>query len=79
MAAMLANLIWTDSQTADYWALHLQMETQTGWKMVDQMAAMLANLIQTDSQTADYWALHLQTETQTGWKMVERSAIGTKI
>ena len=36
MAAMLASLIRTDSQTADYWALHLQMETQTGWKMADQ-------------------------------------------
>ena len=79
MAAMLANLIRMDSQTAGYWALHLQMETQTGWKMVDQMAAMLANLIRTDSQTADYWALHLQMETQTGWKMVERSAIEMKV
>ena len=38
MAAMLANLIRTDSQTADYWALHLQMETQTGWKMVERSA-----------------------------------------
>ena len=26
---MLANVILTDSQMADYWALHLQMETQT--------------------------------------------------
>ena len=33
MAAMLANLIRTDSPTADYWALHLQMETQTGLKI----------------------------------------------
>ena len=33
MAAMLANLKLMDSQTADYWALHLQMETQTGWKI----------------------------------------------
>ena len=38
LAAMLANLIRTDSQTADYWALHLQMETQTGWKMVERSA-----------------------------------------
>jgi len=37
LAEMLANLTVTDSQTADYWALHLQMETQTGWKMVDQI------------------------------------------
>ena len=38
MAAMLANLTATDSQTADYWALHLQTETQTGWKMVERSA-----------------------------------------
>ena len=38
MAEMLANLKWKDSQTADYWALHLQMETQTGWKMVERLA-----------------------------------------
>ena len=37
LAAMLANLIVKDSQMVDYWALHLQMETQTGWKMVDQI------------------------------------------
>ena len=58
LAVMLASQMHLGSQTADYWALHLQMETQTGWKMVDQMAAMLANLIRTDSLTADYWALH---------------------
>ena len=85
MAVMLASLIPTDSQTAEYWAWYLQMETQTGWKMVDQMAVMLASLIRRDSQTADYWALHLQMETQTGWKiqtgwkLVERSAIEMKI
>ena len=65
-----------DSQTADYWALHLQMETRTGWKMVYQIlkdsptAGTWANLTVKDSPTADYWALHLQMETPTGWKMV---------
>ena len=58
MAAMLANLIRTDSQTADYWALHLQMETQTGWKMVDQMAAMLASLIRTDDHSVPNLVLY---------------------
>ena len=38
LAAMLANLIRMDSQTADYWALHLQMETLTGSKMVERSA-----------------------------------------
>ena len=38
MAVMLASLIPTDSQTAEYWAWHLQMETQTGWKMVEGSA-----------------------------------------
>ena len=33
MAGMLARQI----VTADYWAWHLQMETQRGWKMVDQI------------------------------------------
>ena len=37
LAEMLANLKLMDSQRVDYWALHLQMETQTGWKMVDQI------------------------------------------
>ena len=32
-----ANLKLTDSQTADYWALHLQMETQRGLKWVRLM------------------------------------------
>jgi len=75
---MWANLKLKDSQKADYWGLHLQMETQTGWKMVDQiysdsqMAVMSANLKLMDSQRVDYWALHLQMETQTGWKMVDQ-------
>ena len=25
------------SQMVDYWSLHLQMETQRGWKLVDQI------------------------------------------
>ena len=76
MAGTSANLILMDSQTADCWALNLQMETQTGWKMADQiltdspMAGTWANLILTDSQTVDYWALNLQMETQRGWEMV---------
>ena len=37
MAETWANLILTDSLKADYWALHLQMETQTGWKMVGKI------------------------------------------
>ena len=73
---MWANLKLKDSQKADYWGLHLQMETQTGWKMVDQiysdsqMAGMLANLKLTDSQMADYLGLHLQMETPMGLTMV---------
>ena len=76
MAVMWANLKSMGSQMVDYLALHLQMETQRGWKMVDQiysdslMAGMWANLILTDSQRADYLALYLQMETQKGWKMV---------
>ena len=59
LAAMLANLIVKDSQMVDYWALHLQMETQKGWRMVyqihwdSQKAWTWANLILTDSQTAE--------------------------
>ena len=55
----LANLIVKDSQMVDYWALHLQMETQKGWRMVyqihwdSQKAWTWANLILTDSQTAE--------------------------
>ena len=58
MAGMLASLIRTVSQTADYWALNLQMETQTGWKMVYQrysgslMAGTWANLRSKDSPMA---------------------------
>ena len=37
MAGMLASLILRDAQMADYWVLHLQMETQMGWKMVYQI------------------------------------------
>ena len=38
LAGMLASLIRMDFQTADYWALHLQMETLTGSKMVERSA-----------------------------------------
>ena len=37
MAEMWANVKLTDSLTADYWALHLRMETRWGLKMVDQI------------------------------------------
>ena len=56
MVETSANLIVTDSQTADYWALHLQMETQTGWKMVPlitreiHLGLSLGKLIPTDSK-----------------------------
>ena len=38
MAVMMASQIHLASRTADYWALHLQTETQTGWKMVERLA-----------------------------------------
>ena len=61
LAVMLANLRQKDSPKVDYWALHLQMETQMGSKMVDQilkeihLAVMLANSRQKDSLMVDYW------------------------
>ena len=56
MAVMSANLKLMDSQRVDYWALHLQMETQTGWKMVDQ--------IYKDSPTAGTWANRILKDSQ---------------
>ena len=38
MAGTSANLILKDSRTADYLGLYSQMETQTGWKMVERSA-----------------------------------------
>ena len=37
MAGMSASLILRDAQMADYWALHLRMETRRGLKMVGQI------------------------------------------
>ena len=68
---MLANLKLMDFQMADYWALHFQMETQRGWKMVHQLDL--------DSRMVDYWALHLQMETQRGLKMVDQKCLDSQM